>query len=105
MSAVRHWSFGSVRPGLRLATPTISETWGSAASALTTLVPAFPLAPVTTTRMPRRYPPGRRLFAAGAVALELGDQQLRVQRGDQLVQRADPGLDNLHCPLGVDIPR
>ena len=38
-------------PGRRRARPTISVTRGSAASAASTLVPAFPVAPVTTMRM------------------------------------------------------
>ena len=38
-----------------------------------------------------------------ALALELGDQQLGVQRGDQVVERADAGLDDLERPVGVDV--
>src|SRR4051794_37582554 len=51
MSAVTQRVLGSWRSGRRRATPTISSTAGSAPSARTTLVPMFPVAPTTTTRM------------------------------------------------------
>lgn len=51
--ALRGW----LQEGDRRATPTISETRGSPDSARTTLVPRFPVAPVTTMRMVAiRYP-------------------------------------------------
>ena len=37
------------------------------------------------------------------VALQLGDQQLRVQRGDQVVQRLGAGLDQLDRAVGVEV--
>jgi hypothetical protein len=42
---------GRHEEGVRRATPTISVTAVSAASASTTLVPTFPVAPMTTTFM------------------------------------------------------
>ena len=46
--------------GARRATPVIRVTAGSSSSAWTSAVPTFPVAPVTTTCMPDRFP------AAGA---------------------------------------
>jgi hypothetical protein len=56
MFAVRHVTFGYCPLGARRATPVTSCTRSSRARASSTLVPAFPLAPMTTTRMSRRYP-------------------------------------------------
>src|SRR5215211_609992 len=51
MSACRHVVFGNDRAGIRRATPSTESIAGSAASERRTLVPTFPLAPSTTTRM------------------------------------------------------
>ena len=56
-SAARHSTLGKRMPGMRRATPTTLSTAGSSASALSTLVPTLPLAPVTTTRMGRSDAP------------------------------------------------
>ena len=56
-SAALHSTLGKRMPGMRRATPTTLSTAGSSASALSTLVPTLPLAPVTTTRMGRSMPP------------------------------------------------
>ena len=46
----------NARSGGRRATVTISSIVGSASTDSSTLVPAFPVAPITTTRMTRPYP-------------------------------------------------
>src|SRR4051794_11840042 len=56
MSAFCHVTFSRRASGARRATPTTSSTRSSRASASRRLVPAFPVAPMTTTRMPWRYP-------------------------------------------------
>ena len=45
----------------------------------------------------------RRPSAAGAVALELGDHQLRVQGGDQVLQGLGAGFEHLDHALGRDL--
>src|SRR5690242_3369728 len=59
MSADRHCTFGNAASGIRRATPMTSSTSSSCARASRTLVPALPLAPMTTTRMSWRYPTPR----------------------------------------------
>ncbi len=39
-----------------------------------------------------------------ALALQLGDQHLRVHRRDQVLERLGSGLDQLHRPVGVHLP-
>lgn len=41
----------------------------------------------------------------GALALELRDQELRVEGGDQVLERLRAGFEHLHHPLGLDLPR
>src|SRR4051794_7269795 len=56
MSAATQRTFGGTVSGSRRATPTISSTDGSDARAVIVLVPTFPVAPTTTTRMRHGYP-------------------------------------------------
>jgi hypothetical protein len=55
-SAPIHSTFGTGHDGGRRAIPTIDVTRSSAASAGSTLLPTFPVAPVTTTRWEPRPP-------------------------------------------------
>ena len=56
MSAAWKVVRANARSGARRATATISSTLGSASSDSSTLVPTFPVAPITTTRITHPYP-------------------------------------------------
>lgn len=58
-TAAAHSTFDSERFGSRRAIPSTESTSGSAPSAGSTLVPTFPVAPVTTTRIPVSTTPPR----------------------------------------------
>src|SRR5215207_5262223 len=63
MSACLHSVLGNFASGIRRASPRIESTSGSSASARSRLVPTFPLAPTTTTRMaPRAQSPWRSIY-------------------------------------------
>src|SRR5215207_6225183 len=66
-SATAKSAFGKARWGRRRASPTTRSTAGSSASAASTLVPTFPVAPTTTTRnIGPRVPPSVRRQAGHA---------------------------------------
>ncbi len=58
----------------------------------------LPIAPAFYTR--RSEISDLKLAAAGAMALELGDHQLGVEGGDQVLQRLGSGLEHLDHALG-----
>ena len=57
MSADRHSTFGKTSRGSLRATPSTDSIRSSCASDASTLVPTFPVAPRTTTRIPAAFPP------------------------------------------------
>src|SRR4051794_2611301 len=83
MSAATQRTFGNARSGFRRATPTISSTAGSPASAATVLVPTLPVAPATTTRMEHGYPGIRRRTPSKENDGRTHDTRGEAGRGDR----------------------
>ena len=83
MSRSSHVVFGPAAGGQRRASPTMSVTAESSASAARTLVPTFPVAPVTTTLMLGYYP------GAGGenAALEAGGVSRGARTGNRRERR------------------
>src|SRR4051812_29495563 len=99
MSARAHSTFGQGSLGARRAIPRTLSTWAASPRACRTLVPTFPVAPTTTTRISGALPALEHVNLA-AVDVALRGEELADPIDDELgafVRQEMPGAgDKLH---------